>query len=128
MRCIMVLITDLTRAAGVSRRTIAEWQKRGLVVAPRVVKAKGGRGRQGKYPDSALAVVKEIVAMQRRGLSLNAMASALRVKQRLFLGQISPQVKGLLRQLDAQLRCEDLTLSQNELLALLKSSLSALQG
>ena len=69
-------VGELTRAAGISRRTLRFYVTRGLLPAPE------GRGRGARYTGEHLRLLNEIGRMQDAGLSLSAIASVLAGERR----------------------------------------------
>lgn len=70
-----VTISDLMKAAGVSRRTIVRWCEAGLLPAPTKWAAPDGRGMRGLYPTRAVARAREIRKQRNAGQPLEAIAS-----------------------------------------------------
>jgi DNA-binding transcriptional MerR regulator len=96
----MKTVKDLMSAAGASRRTIADWQARGLIPAPVVGRARGGVGRAGQYPDESEDTVRKIRRMLDRGRSLDEIAQSFQGEQSISLGQVGDAVAECLRVLD----------------------------
>lgn len=68
-------IDDLCELTGFSRRTVRYYVQEGLVDPP------AGRGRGGFYYDSQLEQLRQIKALQERGLKLAAIAEILKDKK-----------------------------------------------
>ena len=67
---------DLAATAGVEPRTIARWERAGLL--PKSALSSDGRGVYAVYPPTAIAVVEEITALRARGVrTTNALREKL---------------------------------------------------